>query len=90
MVNFPVITGGPTPEAVRWFNDHQGKEVNIKYTGYVGVVHALNESAAGIYNGGRYPIYVKLEAPSQHQGKSMAGKVFEYAIDQLEVLCYST
>lgn len=79
-------TGGPTYDAENWFYQHHGRLVSVKGTGYKGVVHRLNDRDRGIYNGGRYPIMVKLTDDSLFEGRSLGGTVFEYSIDQLILL----
>lgn len=72
--------------SLEWFEANVGKRVKIKHTSYHGIVHKFNSSECGLYSGDRYPIYVKLDSTCVFEGESLEGKVYEYAIDQLEIV----
>lgn len=78
--------GQPSYEAEEWFNTNKGRTVTVKGTNYSGTVDSLNTERQGLYSGCRYPINVRLDATSFHMDKCMEGVVFEYSIDQLELV----
>ncbi len=69
-------SNGPSQEARDWITKNKGKRVKSS-SGNVGVVERLNDSTCGVYNGERYPIYVRHDED---------GKIYEYGLDELEVL----
>lgn len=75
--------GGLSEEAVKWFNGNRGKKVKIVGTGIVGIVKELNPRNRGLYNNERYPIHVEI---TKHPRSDGIGCVFEYSLDQLEVI----
>lgn len=68
--------GGPSKEAIDFYEKHQGKRCKIKNTAHVGTIVGLNKSTSGFYPGSRYPIHVKVDA----------GYKFEYDFSQIEII----
>jgi hypothetical protein len=73
---------GVTPDQIIWFAANKGKKVKIRGTNHIGVVSRLNQSTHGMYNGLRYPIYVEI----LESRNGVTGSIFEYGIDQLEIM----
>lgn len=65
--------GGPSEEAVAFFNEHVGKRCGISDTNLFGVIESLNEATSGFYPGSRYPINVRMAD----------GSLFEYDISNI-------
>lgn len=74
---FNTQEGGPTPEAIAWYNENKNRMVRIKGTEWTGEVVGLNEADSGIYNGKRFPIFLK---------QTHSGKTYEYQLDQLTLI----
>lgn len=72
--------GGPSKEAIAFFEANKGKTCKVLYTNHIGIIHGLNTSTAGFYPGSRYPIYVKITSASAE------GSIFEYELNQLEII----
>ncbi len=77
---------GPAPDAAAFFETHQGKLCRVKHTCYTGIVHKLNTSTGGFYPGKLYPIYVKITHSSESEFERAVGSVFEYALNQIELI----
>lgn len=73
-------SGGPSQEAIDFFEKNKGKQCKVKLTSHVGLVHDLNSSTSGIYPGSRYPIYVEITSDTAK------GSVFEYDFKDLEII----
>jgi hypothetical protein len=72
----------PSEEQIKWFYENEGKLVNVG--GHVGQVVDLNTSSHGLYEGGRYPINVKIISSVRHP--TAIGNTYEYDTDQLELV----
>ena len=84
-----IISGpadGPSEEAIQWLKDNPvGTPVKIlgrSDEGTTAVVAGLNNRNYGMYNGGRYPIYVRLSGDSI----PVDTEPYEYSLDQIIVL----
>lgn len=73
----------PTPEVIELVESWKGKKCKIKYTSHIGEVVGPNTSDRGFYPGGRFPAYVKILKSGM---ESAVGQVFEYGLDQVELL----
>lgn len=73
--------GGPTQEAIDFFEKNKGKKCKVRFTSYTGIIHDLNRSSGGIYNGERFPIYVLITGEGRAKNR-----IFEYELDQVEVI----
>ena len=71
---------GPSLQQTDYVNQHTGKPCCIKGTSIIGVVDRLNNSSHGMYNGGRYPAYVRI---TKHDMPEAVGKVYEYGLESL-------
>ena len=76
--------GGPSREAVLFFEKYRDCIVKVKRTGYHGVVYMLNTATGGFYPGSRYPIHVQITSADDPKFQDAVGQVFEYDIDDLE------
>lgn len=77
-----VVEGGPSQEAIEWFEKNKDKTVCIKHTDMEGKVVGLNNATRGFYPGSRYPIYVVIEKDERTQHNALGCK-FEYDLEQL-------
>ena len=59
-----------------------GKRCKVLYTSYTGIVHGLNRSRYGIYNGTRYPVLVKVDETCDGN----KDVIFEYELEQVELI----
>lgn len=78
--------GGPSPEAIRFFEENKGKIIKVKHTSYHGEVYKLNEATGGFYPGSREPIYIRITAVDDEKWAKVVGQVFSYSLDQLELV----
>lgn len=78
--------GGPSKEAIAFFNANKGKKCSIKYTDYIGEIVKLNTSDGGFYPGNRFPIYVKILESTNGKYPEAVGQVFEYDLPQIQTL----
>ena len=78
--------GGPSAEAVAFFETNKGKKCSIKGTGYTGEIVGLNKSTSGFYPGSSCPIYVKILSADDEKFQCAVGSVFEYALEQVELV----
>ena len=69
--------GGPSQDAIDFFNANKHKMVRVTGARKIGVVVKLNESTRGLYPGSKYPIYVNFPE---------TGNTFEYELESLEVV----
>lgn len=81
-----VVCGGPSQEAIDWFEVNKDKMVNIKNTDMEGRVKKLNTSTRGFYPGDRYPIYVEITKDDRTDEYNAVGNTFEYDLEQLVLL----
>lgn len=79
-------SGGPSQEAIEFFELHRGKDVQVKGTSYEGIIHGLNSSSNGPYPGSRYPIHILITASSNPSWERFVGMIIEYSLDQLVLL----
>lgn len=63
-----------------------GTPVKVLWTSYTGVVHGHNERLGGFYPGVRYPVYVRITSTEDPKFAEAVGRVFEYGLDQMEVV----
>lgn len=77
--------GGPSQEAMDFFETNKGKNCKLKHTNYNGVIDSLNTSTSGFYPGSKYPIYVKITKSNDKKYDHVVGNVFEYNLDQIVV-----
>ena len=75
--------GGPSDEVISLVTSLIGKKCKVKHTSHIGVVEGVNRSTGGFYNGGRYPVFVKI---TKSRRTSAVGKVFEYELSQIEII----
>lgn len=78
-----VKSGGPSQEAIDWYEKNKGKTVSIKHTDMEGIVTNLNTKTRGFYPGDRYPIYVKINKDGRTGQYNAMGSTFEYDLEQL-------
>lgn len=78
--------GGPSVEAIAFFDANKGKKCAIKGTDYIGEIVELNTSEGGFYPGSRCPIYVKILQSTNNKYPEAVGHVFEYNLPQIQVL----
>ena len=72
----------PNEDQITWFMENVDKFVLVG--GHVGQVVELNTSSHGLYEGGRYPIYVKIV--SSERFPLAIGNTYEYDITGLEII----
>lgn len=71
---------GPSEEAKTFFKENKGKYCKIRLTTYEGIVHSLNQTAAGFYPGSRCPINVEIT------NGDAKGNIFEYGLELIEII----
>ena len=74
------------PEVIDFIESNIGKPVRILYTSYKGTIHRCNKSEGGFYPGIQYPVYVKITESSDPRYDHAVGSVFEYGLDQIELI----
>lgn len=73
----------PSEEQIAWFLEHKGDYVKVVGTSHIGIIKHLNKATHGFYEGGRYPIYVRIVASDMVRA---IGDTFEYTIGQLTLI----
>lgn len=79
-------SGGPTAEALLFFEKHEGKRCAVRFTCYTGILTGLNTATSGFYPGSRYPFYVKITESTDEKFSDAIGSSFQYGLDQIEIL----